>query len=302
MDRSMLRLRLGLLPLPLLLRMRTGIENLIDDSQADTNADTVCESIQYLYKYTKSFDATELCGIRHKAARSTRPLQLGPKTFELMRESFVQQRRNDEQETEKAPFLVVRKVRDAILHETFKPGDRLPEAELAEMFEVSRSPVREALLALEKEGTVMMEPYIGATVKPLSPEDTLDIAELRLPLITLAAKMAHRHLSPADFDLASGLAKQATRSKSAKEHFEYNRRFWDIIFEKTQRPILWEVFRQLDDRMTRYYPLLLELYPTPESRPRQHEALIEIYRKGQIAEALRAFFDVTAAVTAKAPG
>ena len=42
--------------------------------------------------------------------------------------------------------------------------------------------------------------------------------------------------------------------------------------------------------MTRYYPLLLvELYPTPESRPRQHQAPIEIYRKGQIAEALRAF-------------
>jgi hypothetical protein len=49
------------------------------------------------------------------------------------------------------------------------------------------------------------------------------------------------------------------------------------------------MFRKLDDRMTRYYPLLLQLYPTPESRPRQHEALIEIYRKGKIAEALRAF-------------
>jgi hypothetical protein len=49
------------------------------------------------------------------------------------------------------------------------------------------------------------------------------------------------------------------------------------------------MFRKLDDRMTRYYPLLLQLYPTPESRPRQHEVLIEIYRKGKIAEALRAF-------------
>ena len=34
---------------------------------------------------------------------------------------------------------------------------------------------------------------------------------------------------------------------------------------------------------------LLELYPTPETRPRQHEALIEIYRKGKIAEAFQAF-------------
>jgi hypothetical protein len=50
-------------------------------------------------------------------------------------------------------------------------------------------------------------------------------------------------LSPTDFDLSYSLAKQMTRTKSAKEYFEYDRRFWDIIFEKAQRPILWEVFR-----------------------------------------------------------
>jgi FCD domain len=120
------------------------------------------------------------------------------------------------------------------------------------MFKVSRSPIREALFALENGGTVTTEPYRGAILKPLSTEEVSDIAELRLALITLAAKAAHRHLSPADFDSPYGLAKQATRSKSAKEHFEHNRHLWDIIFEKTQRPILWEVFRQLDDRMTRY--------------------------------------------------
>ena len=121
-----------------------------------------------------------------------------------MRGPFVQQRRNNEQEIEKTPFLVVQKIRDAILDETFKPGERLPESALGEMFKVSRSPVREALLALESEGTVIMEPYKGATVKPLSPEEGLDIAELRLSLITLAVKPAYRHLSPADFDLAIG--------------------------------------------------------------------------------------------------
>jgi DNA-binding GntR family transcriptional regulator len=77
-----------------------------------------------------------------------------------------------------------------------------------------------------------MEPFKGATVKPLSPAEALDIAELRLSLITLAAKPAHRHLSPADFDLAYRLARQMTRTSSAKEYFEYDRRFWDIIFEK----------------------------------------------------------------------
>jgi DNA-binding GntR family transcriptional regulator len=202
---------------------------------------------------------------------------------------FVPQRKNDEQEIEKTPFLVVQKIRGAILDETFKPGERLPEAGLGEMFKVSRSPVREALFALESEGTVIMEPYKGAILKPLSPEEALDIAELRLTLISLAAKPAYRHLSPADFDSAYGLAKQITRSNNAKEHFEYNRRFWDIIFEKAQRPILREVFRGLEDRSIRYVPLILKLFPDPAKRPRQREVLIEFYRKGKVDEALRAF-------------
>src|ERR1700747_2867935 len=135
-----------------------------------------------------------------------------------MRGPLVQRRRNDEQETEKAIFQVVERIRDAILDETFKPGERLPEEQLGKMFNVSRSPVREVLLGLEKEGTVVMEPYKGAILKPLSPEEALDIAELRLSLITLAAKPAHRHLSPADFDLAYRFANQMTRSNSAKEY------------------------------------------------------------------------------------
>jgi DNA-binding GntR family transcriptional regulator len=196
---------------------------------------------------------------------------------------------NEISQVEKTATVLIRKIRDAILDEIFKPGDWLPELDLAKRFEVSRSPVREALLALEKEGTVITEPYKGAVVKPLSVEETLDIGEIRLALITLAAKATYRHLSPADFDLAYGLAKQMTRSNSAKEHFEYNRRFWDIIFEKTQRPILWEVFRQLDDRMTRYNPLLLKLFPDPATRPRQREVFIELYRKGKVDEALRTF-------------
>jgi DNA-binding GntR family transcriptional regulator len=196
---------------------------------------------------------------------------------------------NKHTEIEKTPTVVIRKIHDAILDEVFKPGDWLPESDLATRFEVSRSPVREALHALEKEGTVMTEPYKGAIVKPLSPEEALDIAEIRLALITLAAKPAHRHLSPADFERAHGLAKQITRSNSAKEHFEYNRRFWDVIFKKTQRPVLWEVFRRLDDRSIRYNPLLLKLFPDPATRPRIREVLIELYRKGKVADALRGF-------------
>jgi hypothetical protein len=66
-------------------------------------------------------------------------------------------------------------------------------------------------------------------------------------------------------------------------------RFWDIIFEKAQRHILWEVFRQLDDRLTRYNELVLKLFPDPAKRPQQREVLIEFLRKGEADEAVRGF-------------
>jgi DNA-binding GntR family transcriptional regulator len=206
-----------------------------------------------------------------------------------MRQFSVQSKNNEMTQPGKTATVLIRKIRDAILDDIFKPGDWLPEVDLAKRFEVSRSPIREALQALENEGTVITEPYKGAVVKPLSPEEVLDIAELRLAVITLATKAAYRHLSPADFDLAYGLAKQITRANSAKEHFERNRRFWDILFEGTRRPIHWEVFRQLDDRTTRYYPLFHKLFPDPAKRPRQQEVLIGFYRKGEVDEAVRAF-------------
>jgi DNA-binding GntR family transcriptional regulator len=192
-------------------------------------------------------------------------------------------------QVEKTGTVLIRKIRDGILDDVFKPGDWLPELDLAKRFEVSRSPIREALQALEKEGTVIAEPYKGAVVKPLSPEEVLDIAELRLAVITLAAKTAYRHLSPADFDLAYGLAKQITRSNSAKEQFECNRCFWEILFEGHRHPIRWEVFRRLDERMARYYPLFDKLFTDPAKRPRQREVLIEFLRKGEVDEAVRAF-------------
>ena len=105
---------------------------------------------------------------------------------------------------------------------------------------------------------------------------------------SLAATTAS-DIHPADFDHAYDLARRISRTNNAKDHFEYQTQFWNGLFSKAQRPILQEVFRQLNDRMARYEPLYLKIFPTAESRPRQWEVLIQSYRKGKTAEAFRAF-------------
>ena len=86
------------------------------------------------------FDSMDISGTDDESD-SRGICRLVTKKFEIMRGPFEQQKRNEE-ETEEARFLVVKKIRDAILDETFKPVDRLPEEHVGKMFNVSRSPVR----------------------------------------------------------------------------------------------------------------------------------------------------------------
>jgi DNA-binding GntR family transcriptional regulator len=137
----------------------------------------------------------------------------------------------------KTPGVVVNQIRGAILDGLYRPGDRLLEADLAANFHVSRSPVREALQALESEGTLVATPYSGAMVRPLSAAEATEIGEIRFGLISLAVRPAYPQLAPAHFDLAYDLAKRITRTKSVREAFDCNRGFWDIIFAKAERPI-----------------------------------------------------------------
>jgi DNA-binding GntR family transcriptional regulator len=203
--------------------------------------------------------------------------------------SFVQTRPIDGLDARKAPVAVAKQIREAILGGIYEPGARMREIELAERFKVSRSPIREALQALEKEGTLEAIPYTGAIVKPLSAQEALGIAGLHLALVSLAAKPAYPQLSPADFDRAEDIAVRLNQTQDPVEFFYGITGFWHGIFKKAQQPILLEVLTQLESRATRYVPLFMRLFPDPEKRPRHREMFLEHYRKGKVTEAVRAF-------------
>lgn len=87
-------------------------------------------------------------------------------------------------------------IRQAIVEGRYSAGQRLVEKNLAEEFQVSRTPVREALRALESEGLVVSLPNKGAVVRSLSAQDVYDIYDLRVRLESLAAERAARDPRP----------------------------------------------------------------------------------------------------------
>jgi DNA-binding GntR family transcriptional regulator len=85
---------------------------------------------------------------------------------------------------------VSEELREAILSGEFEPGERLRTASLAKRFGSSRTPVREALVQLEGEGLVDIEPRRGALVRSFASADLIDLYEIRALLEPAAAARA----------------------------------------------------------------------------------------------------------------
>lgn len=73
-------------------------------------------------------------------------------------------------------------VREAILSGNLRPGETLIERQLAQMLGVSKTPVREALIALTSSGLVVSSPNRGVSVRELTAADVKEIYEVRLLL------------------------------------------------------------------------------------------------------------------------
>jgi DNA-binding GntR family transcriptional regulator len=93
---------------------------------------------------------------------------------------------------------VTAQLRDAIVTGVLVGGTRLREDDLAASMNVSRGPIREALVRLERESLVIIERYKGARVAELYRDDLDQIFSLRKALESLAAEWACKRATPED--------------------------------------------------------------------------------------------------------
>jgi len=85
---------------------------------------------------------------------------------------------------------VTARLRSAIVGGQLKPGTSLAEPVLAEQFGASRAPIREALIALERDGLVEFNDRSRTRVRPLSAADFQEICSMRMALESMAARIA----------------------------------------------------------------------------------------------------------------
>ncbi|WP_347490110.1 GntR family transcriptional regulator [Desulfoscipio sp. XC116] len=89
--------------------------------------------------------------------------------------------------------LAYREIRSAIISGYYKSGERLIESEIAEKLELSRTPIREALKHLEKEGFLVREPYKGMMVRRFTLKEINNYYQVRSVLEALCAYLVTKN-------------------------------------------------------------------------------------------------------------
>lgn len=146
-------------------------------------------------------------------------------------------------------FHLHQTLKGEILAGTLRPGHSFTESELAHRFKVSRTPVREALSALEKEGLVQRLPYRGYIVSTFTMDDALDLLQLRMILEQEAARMVAVRKGP---EVADELERINTAGlKGEMDPIEANHRFHRVLADESGNRMMAEVLSMLHDRFMR---------------------------------------------------
>ena len=112
-------------------------------------------------------------------------------------------------------------VRDMIIQDELRPGERVRERELTERLNVSRTPLREALKLLAAEGLLDLPPNRGAVVADPAPEQVRDRLELLGVLEGLAGEWAARRASDEEIAEIRALHFEMLAAFSRKDRLAY---------------------------------------------------------------------------------
>lgn len=174
--------------------------------------------------------------------------------------------------------LVYEELRTSILTGKIKPGTRLMEVDLAEDMGVSRTPIREAIRKLEKEGLVLIEPRRGAYASPISLKDIVDILEVRSNLEGLAASYAAERMNDAQkkelFELSRRFH-QAVIDGNAAGMISNDTKFHHLIVEASGNKHLIQVVEQLQELVLRFRYIYFTDFKRAEEMIPEHQQIYE---------------------------
>jgi DNA-binding GntR family transcriptional regulator len=176
-------------------------------------------------------------------------------------------------------------IEERIVTGTYPPGTRLDEQELADMFGVSRTPVREALIQLASIGLIEMRPRRGATVPEIGAERVCEMFEVMAELEAMCGRLAARRITPAELLAlreAHKACEAARDANTADVYYQLNEVFHQRIYEGSHNSFLIEQTSAMHRRLRPYRRLQLRVRNRMSSSFNEHEAIVEAIEAGNI--------------------
>jgi DNA-binding GntR family transcriptional regulator len=173
-------------------------------------------------------------------------------------------------------------IRNEILNGAVKPGERLIETRLAEEIHTSRTPVREALHMLEREGLLESIPRVGYRVKQIRWDEVEEICEIRAVNETLAARWAMFRMSAQELQALEDNLKTAEKEVhegKPKAFVERDAEFHEILVRASGSRRLLELCQLLRRHMLRYRLESLYLTETALRAIAGHRRIVDCIRR-----------------------
>ena len=174
-------------------------------------------------------------------------------------------------------------LREAIVTGRFQPSERLVESTVAKLIGAGRTAVRDALVRLDQEGLVVLEPHRGARVRLIDGQEALEIEEVRAALEGLLARRAAERVTPSDLaELDSMTAEMRHRVEhgDALGYSELNARFHQRIWAAAGHPTATRLVGGLKSQSIRFQ-FQTALRPGRAERSlHEHEAIVAALRRG----------------------
>lgn len=169
-------------------------------------------------------------------------------------------------------------LRECILSGQLVPKQRLVEADLAEEYGASRGNVRIALTELSIEGLVERVQNRGARVRSISPEEAVEITEVRAALEALCARKAALRIDQGGVDQAREIGRDMTRAVESGDREGYsvaNKRLHALLIAASGQRTAAETIRRLRGQAVHYQFRLANQPGRPGISLPQHLAIIE---------------------------
>lgn len=185
---------------------------------------------------------------------------------------------------EKSTDSVYLQLRTKILSNEFRPGMQLLERDLVSLFGVSRTPVREALVRLQKENLLQIVPRHGIRVRQVSLADIEEINQVQTSLeataagVVAAANLRIKDLAP--FDQACNAMDRATSKNDLDAWTTADEAFYAHLLKLGGNPRLAQIVNECWDQIRRVRDLTLRLTALAELPKARHREIVEAIRAG----------------------